>query len=397
MIEMNKEDRLLKNKRIAETQKATKERRWKMKVITRDVKLLTRYMSKEQRYHLENLFMEAKQYRNTIIANDCKEMNQIILKDWSIKNIKYLSSQMKQSVFKQVQQDIFNLAKLKEKWYKVWKLKFCSEVNSIDLKQFWNSFRIKWNKIRIQWIERLFYVKWIHQLDITNWEIANAKLVRKSDWYHLMITNYINYTEEDIIIHWSIWIDTWMKNQLTLNNWIQIDFIQFKDIPKREHKRLKKKVKYSRWWKRSKQSLWRKYLKLKNRRKDRLNKIANVFKNTNVILEDIDYREWQKNWWKKYSELTFRKLLEKLKYTTIIDKYYASTKICSECWNKKEEIWLKERTYQCEKCWMKKNRDLNAAINIFNKWIEQLKNKEINQQITKIKFEKVLNIKIRSI
>lgn len=87
MIEMNKEDRLLKNQKIKETLQKTKERRWKMKVITRDIKLLTRYMTKEQRYHLENLFIEAKQYRNTIIANDCKEMNQIILKDWSIKDI----------------------------------------------------------------------------------------------------------------------------------------------------------------------------------------------------------------------------------------------------------------------------------------------------------------------
>ena len=126
MIEMNKEDRLLKNQKIKDTLQKTKERRWNMKIVVRDVKLLTRYMTKEQRYHLENIFMEAKQYRNTIIANDCKKMNQIILKDWTIKDIKYLSSQMKQSVFKQVKQDLSNLFKMKQKWYKVWKLKFCS-------------------------------------------------------------------------------------------------------------------------------------------------------------------------------------------------------------------------------------------------------------------------------
>lgn len=189
MNEMNKkEKRLAKNKQIAETRQKTKERRWKMKITIRDVKLLTRYMSKEQRYHLEHLFIEAKQYRNTIIANGCKKINHIILKDWSIKDIKFLSVQMRQSIFKQVKQDIFCLFKLKQKWYKVWKLKFCSEVNSIDLKQFWKTFDIRWNKIKIQWIERLFHAKWIHQLDITNWEIANAKLVKKK-W---LISSYDN-------------------------------------------------------------------------------------------------------------------------------------------------------------------------------------------------------------
>ena len=400
MIETTKEDkRKIKNLKIKETLQKTKERRWWMKIITRDIKLLIRHMTREQRYHLENIFLEAKQYRNTIIANNCEKINHIIRKDWTLKKIKYLSSQMIQSVFKQVKQDIFNLSKSKKKWNKVWRLKFVKEVNCVELKQFWNTFDIKWSRIRIQWIKRRFYTKWLKQLDM-NWEISNAMLVKKADWYHLMITNYVNYEKDDYCIHWWLWIDTWMKNQLTLNNWIQIQFEQFKDDDKKikqKSKRFSKKKEYSRWWKKSKQLLWKAYLKRSRKRKDRINKLRHVFKNTHLFVEDINYQTWQKIWWKKSSEMTLWNFVKRMKHITKINKYYASTKICSKCWNKKDKLWLDVRTYHCDQCWMNLDRDFNASINIFNTWILSNNTKNIDSFIQIKSFNKIPFIKIKSL
>lgn len=49
-----------------------------------------------------------------------------------------------------------------------------------------------------------------------------------------------------------------------------------------------------------------------------------------------------------------------------VDKYFASSKICSNCGNKDDTITLKDRTYNCKHCGLSMDRDLNAAINIRN-------------------------------
>lgn len=47
-----------------------------------------------------------------------------------------------------------------------------------------------------------------------------------------------------------------------------------------------------------------------------------------------------------------------------VDKFFASSKICSSCGNKDDTINLKDRTYECKQCGLIMDRDLNAAINI---------------------------------
>ena len=59
------------------------------------------------------------------------------------------------------------------------------------------------------------------------------------------------------------------------------------------------------------------------------------------------------------------KLEERGKYLIKVDRYFASSKICSVCGNKKEELSLSDRIYYCE-CGNRMNRDVNAAVNIMN-------------------------------
>lgn len=46
------------------------------------------------------------------------------------------------------------------------------------------------------------------------------------------------------------------------------------------------------------------------------------------------------------------------------DKWYPSSKICSECGHKKTKLSLSERTYICEECGVIIDRDFNASINL---------------------------------
>lgn len=59
------------------------------------------------------------------------------------------------------------------------------------------------------------------------------------------------------------------------------------------------------------------------------------------------------------------KLEEQGKYLIKADRYFASSKICSVCGNKKEELSLSDRIYYCE-CGNRMDRDANAAVNIMN-------------------------------
>ena len=48
------------------------------------------------------------------------------------------------------------------------------------------------------------------------------------------------------------------------------------------------------------------------------------------------------------------------------DRFFPSTKMCSNCGSVKRTISLRERVYYCEDCKMKMDRDLNASINLAN-------------------------------
>jgi putative transposase len=49
-----------------------------------------------------------------------------------------------------------------------------------------------------------------------------------------------------------------------------------------------------------------------------------------------------------------------------VDRFYPSSKLCSCCGGRKEDLKLKDRTYTCDKCGFTTDRDKNASINLGN-------------------------------
>ena len=45
-------------------------------------------------------------------------------------------------------------------------------------------------------------------------------------------------------------------------------------------------------------------------------------------------------------------------------QFFASSKTCSKCGDKKADLLLSQRQYTCESCGFTKDRDVNAAINL---------------------------------
>jgi putative transposase len=48
-----------------------------------------------------------------------------------------------------------------------------------------------------------------------------------------------------------------------------------------------------------------------------------------------------------------------------IDRFYPSSKTCSECGFVYKDLRLKEREWVCPKCGVNHDRDFNAALNIY--------------------------------
>ncbi len=63
------------------------------------------------------------------------------------------------------------------------------------------------------------------------------------------------------------------------------------------------------------------------------------------------------------------KLLDQGKQLIKVDKWFPSSKTCSNCGNVKKTLALEERVYSCDNCGTILDRDYNASINIKNEGI----------------------------
>ncbi|MGL5329648.1 MAG: RNA-guided endonuclease InsQ/TnpB family protein [Peptostreptococcaceae bacterium] len=92
-----------------------------------------------------------------------------------------------------------------------------------------------------------------------------------------------------------------------------------------------------------------------------------------VVIEDLNIKGMMKNRHlskaiSKQGFYEFRRQLEyKCKFRgielVIADRFYPSSKTCSQCGEIKKDLKLKERVYKCS-CGLNINRDLNASINL---------------------------------
>lgn len=67
------------------------------------------------------------------------------------------------------------------------------------------------------------------------------------------------------------------------------------------------------------------------------------------------------------------KMIARGGYLIRVDRFFPSTKQCSRCGEKNPDLTLKDRMWTCAACGTCHDRDINAAINIRNQGIVQLK------------------------
>lgn len=103
-----------------------------------------------------------------------------------------------------------------------------------------------------------------------------------------------------------------------------------------------------------------------------------------IIIEDLNVAGIVKNHClaKAILELSLYELKRQLIYKAqwygrtiiIVDRYYPSSKLCSNCGNKHNNLKISDRIYHCTNCDINIDRDYNAALNLLNEGKRLYKN-----------------------
>ena len=372
-----------KKQKIKESLKKTKEKRKNQIPKVYQLKISYSNLNKQQKQWLKRVFLEAKWLYNYTIADieyrlnpkteKSKQVEVKTPKGIETREITCLSSQMKQGILDRIKKNLSDLTKAKQKGIKVGKLKFKSDYRNIPLKQKNITFKVlkDKNRIRLQGLKKPVRVLGLHQLP-DNCDIAKAELIKKPDGYYIYLTCYID--KQDIKqekINKPIGIDFGIKHQLTLSNGIKINYhVEETKRLKRLQKKLSRKQKGSKNYQKTKQKIQKEHQKIYNKRKDIKNKILSLLKKYEyVLIQEEQIKNWHSGLFGKQIQNTgiggiISMLKQNIETLIPVDRYEATTKVCSKCGSRKEDITLSDRVYKCENCGLIIDRDLNSAINI---------------------------------
>lgn len=383
-ISATEQARLAKNAKIKESQKATRERRKTMQVIVRELKINIAKLNKQEREQLKMVFVESKWIRNAILASgdvnsfkiDSLTNVQGFDKDGNVvdKPIKYLGSQMKQSVQAQIKSDINALCALKKKGKKVGKLKFVSEVNSIELKQFGVTYNILTNGVKVQGFKKPFKVFGMEQLYPADarYEFANAKLIKKASGYYIHVTCYVaERTQQSggVVKSHAVGIDLGIKTTLTTSDGDKFDIkVKETESLKKAQRTLSKKQKGSNNRYRQRIKVRLEYERVTNRRQDKANKVVHYL-TTNyhkVYMQDENIKGWHKGLFgSSVQSSALGTIKSKLisKGAILIDRFAPTTTECLVC-GEHQILTLDDRIFKCDSCGYEEDRDIKAALTI---------------------------------
>lgn len=380
---------LTKNEKIKQSIQQTREKRKSQVCKTFEVKFDSSHLSKEKLNHLKMLFLEAKWLYNYQLSFEDVFNFSYKTKEVEILNrerqkekreLRYLSSQMRQALVGRTQQNVLNLSKKKKKGYTVGRLKFRSQINSIPLPQFGVTHKIEEGKyVKIQGFGRKqLKVNGLDQIP-EGADIANAVLISRNGDYYLKITCFVP-KEERIGTGKSIGLDFGIKDNIVDSNGNKHNF-QFPEpkLLKKTSKKLNRKKKGSRNNYKQKVILNKQYEKLSNKKKDAKNKFVSklVKKNNLIVLQDESIAGWKnskmKGWSRRIQHSIMGGIISGLKNkpeTFVIDKYFPSTQLCPNCGLLNNHS-LDQRIYSCS-CGYLEDRDVHAARNILNEGLKQL-------------------------
>jgi putative transposase len=156
------------------------------------------------------------------------------------------------------------------------------------------------------------------------------------------------------------------------------EYLKQENRLKRLQRKLSKRIKGSENRNKIKLKIANLHEKIRNLKKEFLHKITKSLVNENqvIVIEDLNVKGMIKNHKLSKSIINnnFGEFRIILKYKCdwygreliVADRFYPSSKLCSSCGEKNNELKLSDREWECEGCGAHHGRDFNATLNLVN-------------------------------
>ena len=271
------------------------------------------------------------------------------------------------------------------------KPRFKSRKNS--KKSFYNdNIKLKVKENRLVNIEKVGWIKTNEQLPI-GVKYSNPRISYDNKYWYISVGIEKEQIKEDLT-DVSLGIDLGLKILAICSDGTVFKNINKSNVVRKIEKRLKRlQRQVSRKYEKNKKG--KEYVKTKNIIKLEKNiqqihrRLANIRNNYlhktttsivktkpyRVVIEDLNVKGMMKNKHlsdaiRKQGFYEFKRQLEyKCKFRgiklVVADRFYPSSKTCSQCGEIKKDLKLKDRVYNCS-CGLSIDRDLNASINLKN-------------------------------
>ena len=217
-------------------------------------------------------------------------------------------------------------------------------------------------------------------------KVTGFTISRENNKYYISFTFYTDIESKET--NGAVGIDLGIKDFVICSDGTVYPNMRFFEKSLRKLKisqrRLSKKQKDSKNREKARLKVNKIHKKVKNQRNDYQHKISRELANNfnTICLETLNVKNMVKNkkLSKAISSVSWSSFITKLDYKIAenqgclikIDRFYPSSKTCSNCGNVKDKLLLSERTYHCSECGFTIDRDLNASINILNTGLKMI-------------------------
>jgi len=247
-----------------------------------------------------------------------------------------------------------------------------------------NAFSVKGRKIRIP---KIGYVKMAQELRFPG-KLKHAVVSRDGDHWYASVSVEIDDTwnyKHQCKSEGAVGIDVGIKSLAVISNEGGTQtvhnprfFVSRQRKLRRLQKALSRKKKGSNRRAKAKLAVTVAYRKIRNTRSDFIHKLTSVVVRENrfIGIEDLNVKGMVKNrkLAKHVSDASFGEIRRQLTYkaslagaeVVLADRFFPSSKLCSTCGYKLDELSLGTREWRCPQCKSLHDRDVNAAMNLRN-------------------------------
>lgn len=336
------------------------------------------------------MFVEGKRFYNYIVSKlqekdfSLSNFNPLSVKEVEhldkdrniiVSKMEYLPASCKQTIDNQIISSLKTIKTLRKRGFQEHgSLKFISELSSLNLKQYGVTHEIRSSTtIKLQGISKKVKVSGLQQLKkYKNIDFANAKLLNTLTGYYVALTCFTDKETKHENNGEVIGLDFGCQTAITDSNGNKTD-LSFGESErlKRLQKQLSRSSKGSNRRKRLIRKIGKQYQHMTNKKLDTTNKFVHEMKQfKKVVIQNEQLSNWQKSGHGKKIQHSclglIKTKLRKLDNVVVLDRFIPTTKLCTCCGKKHDELKLWNRTFKCD-CGVEMDRDVHAAQNM--KWI----------------------------